>query len=265
MAIFNISAGHNPDGRPACGAVGLIKESTECRELTSLVIKYIKEIGDVAYDCTVNDGLNVSDILSKLRARHHAIVADLNVSIHMNAGANKTADGKFTGVETYTKVNPASKVTQAASRVNDGIAQYIQRNRGVKTHGLYFVNNVNNSLLIEVCFVDDPDDVKAYKENKDKIAKAIAEGLTGKKVPVATTNEKLPNGSYINKRAIVLADLNIRYTRPDKDGNLGKIIGQVKKGQVIDLGWCQDGWMGITCAAGLNKVGFINTAYIKII
>ena len=28
MAKYNVHAGHNPDGKKACGAVGLIKEST---------------------------------------------------------------------------------------------------------------------------------------------------------------------------------------------------------------------------------------------
>ena len=30
---FNIHAGHNPDGKIACGAIGLIKESTEARKV----------------------------------------------------------------------------------------------------------------------------------------------------------------------------------------------------------------------------------------
>lgn len=30
---FNVHAGHNPDGKIACGACGLIKESTEARKV----------------------------------------------------------------------------------------------------------------------------------------------------------------------------------------------------------------------------------------
>ena len=32
---FTVHAGHNPDGKKACGAVGLIKESTENRNWKS--------------------------------------------------------------------------------------------------------------------------------------------------------------------------------------------------------------------------------------
>ena len=37
-------------------------------------------------------------------------------------------------------------------------------------------------MLIEVCFVDDKDDVKIYKNNIDKIAKSIAEALINKTI-----------------------------------------------------------------------------------
>lgn len=38
---INIHAGHNPDGKIACGAVGLIEESTEARAIKDYVIKYL--------------------------------------------------------------------------------------------------------------------------------------------------------------------------------------------------------------------------------
>ena len=41
--VINVHAGHNPDGKTACGAVGLIKESTENRKVKELVIRYLEE------------------------------------------------------------------------------------------------------------------------------------------------------------------------------------------------------------------------------
>jgi N-acetylmuramoyl-L-alanine amidase len=35
------------------------------------------------------------------------------------------------------------------------------------------------AVLIEVCFVDDPDDVKLYKKTYKKIAKVIADSIGG--------------------------------------------------------------------------------------
>ena len=40
---FNIHAGHNPDGKVANGAVGLIKESTEARVVKDKVIQYLRK------------------------------------------------------------------------------------------------------------------------------------------------------------------------------------------------------------------------------
>lgn len=262
---YGISAGHNPAGKVASGAVGFINESTEAREITALVVKYINEIGDTASNCTVNDGTSVSDILSKLKAKHTVMNSHINVSIHFNAGAVKTPDGKYTGVETYTKVNPPSHVREKAIKVTEGIAAFIPRNRGVKTHGLYFVNNVPNSMLIEVCFVDDPEDAKAYYENRDNIARSIAENLTGKSIPKPYTAEKLPNGSYSGRKAIATADLNIRKTRPNDNGALGEIVGSLKKGDEVSLGYCLNGWMGIPCTGGTNGTGFVNSYYLKIV
>ena len=52
---INIHAGHNPDGRTACGAVSLLRESTEARLVKDKVITYLKELGHTVYDCTVDN------------------------------------------------------------------------------------------------------------------------------------------------------------------------------------------------------------------
>ena len=53
------------------------------------------------------------------------------------------------------------------------------KNRGIKINqGLYFLKHTNKpSLLIEVCFVDDKDDVKLYNSDKDAIAEAIVKAV----------------------------------------------------------------------------------------
>lgn len=265
MAKYGISAGHNPADRVACGAVGLINESTEARIMKDLIIKYIGEIGDVACDCTENYGTSKNDILVKVANKHKACNADFNINIHFNAGANKTEDGKFTGTESFVKSLSDTKTVQMAKRINAAIAKTISKDRGVKVANLYFTNNVPNAILIEICFVDDPDDVKEYNKNKDTLAKSIAEAITGKTVPVVTTtNEKLPNGSYSDKVATVTADLNIRKTRPKDDGTLGEIVGSFKKGDETKLGYCLNGWMGVPCKGGTNGTGFVNSTFLNI-
>lgn len=70
--IINVHAGHNPDGKAGCGAVGIIRESTENRNVKNEVIRQLKALGHTVYDCTVDDGAahgNVtaaSDVLTKI-------------------------------------------------------------------------------------------------------------------------------------------------------------------------------------------------------
>ena len=61
-------------------------------------------------------------------------------------------------------------------------------NRGVKvSKGLYFLNHTKApAILIEVCFVDDKDDAKLYKQTKNKIVEGIARAI----IKVLETNIK---------------------------------------------------------------------------
>ena len=44
MAIYNVHGGHNPAGRVACGAVGLLDESKEDRLITFELINYLRKM-----------------------------------------------------------------------------------------------------------------------------------------------------------------------------------------------------------------------------
>lgn len=175
--IIKISAGHNPDGKVACGAIGLKKESTQARKVTKKVIKYLKESGHTVYDCTVNNGTSPKDVLNKIIYKHNSSYSDLDVSIHFNVGVKDTkGNGKTTGVEVFV-LNVLKEPTRVADNVCKEIASLGFRNRGVKPNSnLAFLNSTNApSMLIEVCFLDDADDVKIY--NADKVAKAIVKGI----------------------------------------------------------------------------------------
>ena len=69
---INVHAGHNPDGKIACGAVGLIKESTQARKVKGYVIKYLKAAGHTVYDCTCNNGTSQSDVLNRIGTKCNA-------------------------------------------------------------------------------------------------------------------------------------------------------------------------------------------------
>ena len=95
---INVHAGHNPDGKIACGAVGLIKESTEARKVKKELIKLLREKGHTVYDCTCQNGTSQTDVLKRIVTKCNKHKVDLDISIHFNSGvADKKGNGKTTG------------------------------------------------------------------------------------------------------------------------------------------------------------------------
>ncbi len=187
---INVHAGHNPDGMTACGAIGLIRESTEARAVKDRVIAQLASMGHTVRDCTCNNGISQNDILQKIVAACNAQEADLDISIHFNAGAQSEADGHTTGTEVYV-YNTSSAATAYAQQVVDSIAALGFRNRGMKERqSLYVLRHTKApAMLIECCFVDDPEDVALY--NADRMAAAIVAGITGQAAETTADAAKL--------------------------------------------------------------------------
>lgn len=197
--ILNIHAGHNPDGKVACGAIGLIKESTEARILKDKVISMLRQYGHTVYDCTADDGINERDQLKKIVNKCNQHIVDLDISIHFNAGANKLPNGVTTGAEVFVLSGNSRAKTYAQNIVNS-ISSLGFKNRGVKYSASLYVLKYTNSpaMLIEVCFVDDPDDVKIY--NADNVARAIVKGITGISSPTTSPSSN-PSTLYRVRRS----------------------------------------------------------------
>lgn len=175
---FNIHAGHNKDGCIACGAVGLIKESTEARKVKKKVMSKLKKKGHTVHDCTVDKASSIGQNLAEIVNKCNKHVVDFDISIHFNSGAfDQTGDSKTKGVEVLV-YGKNSKAIKKAESVCKEIAKLGFKNRGVKYRpNLYVLKHTESpAMLIECCFVDDADDVKLY--NAEKMAKAIVKGLT---------------------------------------------------------------------------------------
>lgn len=227
---FTIHAGHNPDGKTACGAIGLIKESTENRNVKNEVIRLLKEEGHTVYDCTVENGTSVSDIVNKQVSKMNSYSdIDLHISIHFNEGANdKTGNDKSTGVEVLV-YNTSGTKYDTAKRICSKIEGLGYKNRGVKTRTKLGVlkNSKGQALLVECCFVDDKDDIDLY--NYKSMAKAIVEGILNKTisvsvpVPIPVPNEEVfyraISGSFSNKEYAL-----DRKSKLDKDGFSGVFL-----------------------------------------
>ena len=174
---INVHAGHNPDGKVACGAVGILKESTEARKVSKEVIRILREKGHTVYNCTCNNGSSQNDVLKKIVAKCNKHKVDLDISIHFNAGAaDKKGNGQTTGVEVLV-YSDESKAMPYAQRVVKQISALGFKNRGIKVRdNLYYLRKTNApAMLIECCFVDDEDDAKLY--NYKKMASTIVKGI----------------------------------------------------------------------------------------
>ena len=100
-----------------------------------------------------------------------------------NRRKDKKGNGKSTGTEVYVYA-AKSKAKDEATNICNELDDLGFKNRGVKVNRNLKVLRSTNApaLLIEVCFVDDKDDVELYKDNFDQVARAIVKGITGKEI-----------------------------------------------------------------------------------
>lgn len=225
---INIHAGHNPDGKIACGAVGLIKESTEARAVAGRLITLLRRWGHTVYDCTVNDGTSVNDVLNKIVAKCNSNDVDLDISIHFNSAAGDlTGDGATTGTEAfiYDDEDGGSVSYIYASRITAAIAGLGFKNRGVKVNRDLYVLRATKApaVLVECCFADDKDDCDLY--DAGKMAEAVAGALTDGKYTEAGGGEMVYN--YVDENMPEWAKISVKklidkgYLMGNEKGELG--------------------------------------------
>ena len=170
--VINVHGGHNPAGMIACGAAGLLNESTEDRKVKDLVINKLRSLGHTVYDCTCDNGSSQGDVLYKIVQKCNTHAANLDVSIHFNAGGGR-------GTEVLVYSTSSASPVNTAHNIANSIAELGFKNRGVKTRpDLYVLSQtVAPALLIECCFVDSQEDYNLY--NPESMANAIVKGITG--------------------------------------------------------------------------------------
>lgn len=145
---FGINCGHTRSGAGS-GAVGIINESVETRNVGYALMNLLKSNGHTVVDCTIDKATTQSAYLSQAVQLANRQDLDYFISIHFNAGGGK-------GVEVYTY---EGRQFTDALEVCQNISALGFKNRGVKSGtGLYVVRKTKaKSMLIEVCFVDTED------------------------------------------------------------------------------------------------------------
>ena len=200
MAIYNVHAGHCPQGHGAYGACGVLLESVEDRIVKDEVIRLLRGCGHTVYDCTDETSCDMRTNLARIVAKCNAHAVDLDISIHLNSGrGDSNGDGYTGGVEVW---NYSNKTASYSDRICNNVSKALGiNNRGTKySTQLYVLRRTTSpALLVECCFVDDKDDADRW--DAEKCAKAIVEGVLNMSVGGWVNNGygwwfDLGNGNY---------------------------------------------------------------------
>ena len=180
-----ISAGHGSKIEGACG--NGYREHVEATKVMNGVAKHLISLGvqTVTFEDTYSK--NQKDNVNKIVQKHNCTTRDLDVSIHFNSSANATA----TGVEVlyYT----GNDMKNLSTKISKEIANVLGlKNRGakVRTDLGFLKRTAKPAILIEVCFISNANDMKAYVNNFDKMCKTIAYAIAGKEMPPPVTKEE---------------------------------------------------------------------------
>ena len=101
------------------------------------------------------------------------------LEIHFNAYMATRADGVTMGVECYVPTSESNTATEEALCRN--LAELGLKNRGVKKKDYSVIWSARKqgtrAALLEVCFIDDPDDMRLYESQFAQVVQAIANGI----------------------------------------------------------------------------------------
>lgn len=180
MNILLIS-GHGAGDPGAVSSINGVRyeEATETRKVTAALKKVLGGSCNVTvYDTSHNAYADYKN--GKLNTLAYFSKYDYVLEIHFNAFQSGNSDGKTKGVECYVTKN------ESGTGVEDRICKNISdvtglTNRGVKRYNwsvIYAAKRAGvSSALLEVCFIDDPDDMALYTKKFQEIINAIAKGI----------------------------------------------------------------------------------------
>lgn len=226
MKILLIS-GHGAGDSGACAKINGVtyRECDETIKMVNLIYILLSKYAHV--DCYPTNRNAFQDVKNGCVQVNFANY-DYVLEVHFNACVKDLKGNGFTtGTEIY--VTKADGTTATEQAIVNAIAALGFKNRGVKRANYSVINKAfkasSQSALVEICLIDDADDMKIYTGNRERIAQAIVNALISNFRLSANTllpNENKPqNGASQTTTApsikcpfVVkcLDDLNIRKT-----------------------------------------------------
>jgi len=165
-------AGH---GAGDSGAVAFGRQEAELtREVVTLLQK---ELLKYKCDCRVyNMTLSAYHEMIALGKNYDFTPYDYVLEVHFNAFSSDSGNGKVKGSEIY--VTTSEPNISVEGKILAKLATVGFTNRGVKRTNFSVIAKARgqgvSSALLEICFIDDADDMKIYLNNREKIASSIA-------------------------------------------------------------------------------------------
>ncbi|MDE7479329.1 MAG: N-acetylmuramoyl-L-alanine amidase, partial [Lachnospiraceae bacterium] len=239
--VVGVNCGHTIVGA-GCGANGIMNESAYTRKVGYALMEILRNSGETVIDCTVDKAASQSEYLKAVVDFANNKELDWFISIHFNASAGHMANG----VEAYTY---KGRKYQDALDICENISRLGFQNRGVKDgSGLYVVRKTKaKSILIEVCFCDNIDDIRKYQEagGEAVIAEAIYSGIQKK-----PENDSIPFDEYIGaiahqdwkERRILLPSVVVAQAVKESGWGTSELAQNAK----ALFGIKQNGWKGKT-------------------
>lgn len=222
---IGLNAGHTLSGAGS-GTSGVIVESIETRRVCNRLTEMLKSSGVEVVPCTVDKAASQSAYLQQVVNMANRTDLDYFISIHLNNDAKKAGHG----VEAYTY---KGRQYPDAVEVCEHIAALGFTNRGVKEgSGLYVIKKTKaKSMLIEVCFVNDPD-ASNYQEKFEQICTTIAYALADyvQATPKPVAPVQLPEKKKYVK--VLVDDLAVRKS-PSWDKSA--VARRVQKNEVFTV------------------------------
>ena len=174
---IGIDTGHTLTGDDTGAQGNGLREEVLTREVGKYVVSKLRALGHTVVECALNSANTLGESLSHRYNTANNNNVDLFVSIHFNC-FNSCAYG----TEVFTwKGNKTSK----ADAVLKNLVSLGFANRGIKDGSKLAVikNTKAESMLIEVCFIDNSTDITRYKNyGPERIADEIVKGLVGQRV-----------------------------------------------------------------------------------
>lgn len=173
--IFLTAGHHNNDS----GAIGNdYKESDLTKEIRDLTLTRIKQLSPHTKVWADNDNDTLSQVIAKVKAL--ATAKDIWVELHFDAASSPTATGATALVATGAREKSkelANDLVSIGSKVlgirNRGVKTELESNRG----RLGMLHTAASSVLYEVAFISNKDDVEAYQDFKlwlsDELARVL--------------------------------------------------------------------------------------------